>query len=360
MKQVKLLLVGIGGYGSFYMNELEKMADPSVILEGVCETVEGVENQYPMIQREGIPVYRSVSEFYKEHQADLAIICTPIHLHHPQTLECLSHGSNVLVEKPVCSTIQEAEDMAIHAEKAQKFVSVGYQMNYDPGILAMKRDILAGKFGKPLYFKAMHGFKRGRNYYHRNKWAGKILVNGRSVNDSPVNNSNAHQFQNMTFLLGSAMDRSAQISQVRAQLYRTDQEVENFDTAAICATTEEQVPIFYYTTHNCEKPEFGPASEFHFERGTIYLGKDDGHGPQMEYIVQMEGEIPYSYGPVPTAWSLKKLYDAIECAKQEAACDNHPVCTVWASTPHLQVVSQLASMPIHNVASEQVQMTKEE
>lgn len=354
MKNIKLFLVGIGGYGSFYMNELEKMDDPSIIIEGVCEVVPGTEDCYPMIQEKKIPVYRSIEDFYREHEADLAILSTPIHLHHGQVLECLGHGSNVLIEKPICTTLEEAEEIRAKEQETGLFTAVGYQMNYAENMLAIKQDILSRKFGKPVLMKAIHGFKRGEKYYHRNRWAGKRIVDGFTVNDSPFQNSNAHQFQSMTFLLGNAMDRSAEISQIRAELYRANENVENFDTAAVCAITEDQVPIYYYTSHNSHEPELGPISEFHFEDAVIYLGKDYGDGPLMEYVAEWKDGRKKSYGPVPTAWNLKKLYDSIACARD----GGHPVCTVQAATPHLKAVLALSSMPIHPVKAECLEVTE--
>ena len=43
---VKVVLIGVGGYGKFYLREMEKRTqDPSVILEGVCDVMPDVEKQ---------------------------------------------------------------------------------------------------------------------------------------------------------------------------------------------------------------------------------------------------------------------------------------------------------------------------
>lgn len=264
MKEVKIFLFGIGGYGSFYVNALSDWKDKDVVVEGICELMPGMEERFPIIRERQIPIYKSPEEFYARHQADLAIISTPIHLHHPHVRACIAH-SNVLVEKPVCAALSEAEDMLRWEQETGHFVAVGYQLNYDRSLNALKRDILSGKLGKPVCMKALQAFKRGYNYYHRNNWAGKRMVDGCPVNDSPVNNSSAHQFQNMLFLLGNAMDCAAEVKAVEAELYRAGSYVENFDTAALKVTTAEDVPVYYYTTHNMKADQWGPMSEFCFE-----------------------------------------------------------------------------------------------
>ena len=193
---VKVVLIGVGGYGKFYLREMEKRTqDPSVVLEGVCDVMPDVEKQYPFLLEHGIPVYREIEQFYEEHDADLAVISTPIPLHFEQVVKCLKHGSDVLIEKPLCSSVEEALEMAQIEKETGHFVAVGYQMNYSPVTRELKNRILNGEFGNPVVLKTIHGFKRGKAYYHRNNWAGKRTLHGHLVNDSPVNNSKAHQFQ---------------------------------------------------------------------------------------------------------------------------------------------------------------------
>lgn len=62
---VKVVLIGVGGYGKFYLREMEKDRDPSVILEGVCDVMPDVEKQNPFLLEHGIPVYREIEQFYE-------------------------------------------------------------------------------------------------------------------------------------------------------------------------------------------------------------------------------------------------------------------------------------------------------
>ena len=71
METVRLLLAGIGGYGQKYLQEWVDMDDPSVVIEGICEVMPGIEERFPVIKERNIPVYSSVEAFYEEHQADL-------------------------------------------------------------------------------------------------------------------------------------------------------------------------------------------------------------------------------------------------------------------------------------------------
>lgn len=354
---VKVVLIGVGGYGKFYLREMEKRTqDPSVILEGVCDVMPDVEKQNPFLLEHGIPVYREIEQFYEEHDADLAVISTPIPLHFEQVVKCLKHGSDVLIEKPLCSSVEEALEMAQIEKETGHFVAVGYQMNYSPVTRELKNRILNGEFGNPVVLKTIHGFKRGKAYYHRNNWAGKRTLHGHLVNDSPVNNSNAHQFQNMLFLLGDQMDHSAAVTEVKAELYRTDPEVENFDTAALCVRTASGVPVWYYTTHNCLHEELGPVSEFHFEKAVIRLNPeriDHEHGNYQ--ICWKDGRIEEA-GAMPESGESFKLDEAITCAKKNQNGEKqHPVCTIQAALSHLETVRRLSELEICDIDRDMVE-----
>ncbi len=348
MENVSILLIGIGGYGTNYIKELTEKNVTSAAIAGICEVMPDVKERFPVIEERGIPLFETPEEFYKDHKADLAVISTPIHLHFQQIITCLRHGSHVLTEKPVCTTIEEAKKLLMAEKETGRFVSVGYQLNYSGDVLAMKKDILNGRFGRPVMFKAFHAMSRGEAYYRRNNWAGRIRVNGCMVNDSPFNNACAHQFQNMTFLLGDALDRAAELLEVTGELYRANEAVENFDTAAVRAVTQSGVPIYYYTSHDLKSKKLGPVSEYRFEQGTIYYGRDFGEGPVWEYVAEFPDGSRYSYGQVPKRERLQKLYDAIECVRT----GEHPVCTIQCAMPHLEAVSRLAELPIVPVREE--------
>lgn len=352
----KVLLIGVGGYGKNYIKEMTEQDVPGAKLEGICEIMPDVKEVYPVIEERRIPVYATPEEFYKEHEADLAVISTPIQLHYEQILTCLNHGSHVLTEKPVCTSVKGARELEKAERRAERFVAVGYQLNYSRDVLAMKSDILDGKFGKPLLFKACHAMARGRSYYQRNNWAGKITINGCKVNDSPFNNACAHQFQNMTFLLGDAMDRAAELGLVEGEVYRANRDVENFDTAAVKAMTKTGVPIYYYTSHALREKHLGPVCEYQFENAVIFFGKDFGEGPVNEYVVEWKDGRRQSYKDIEKGLRMQKLYDALECAGN----GKQPVCTVQCAIPHLEAVTCLAELPIHSIREEEVEHVEEE
>ncbi len=351
---VKILLVGIGGYGANYMEELTREEIPGVRIEGICEVMPGAAERFPVIGQKKIPVYGSPEAFYREHEADLAVISSPIQFHYPQIAVCLRHGSNVLTEKPICVALGEAEDLIRLEQETGRFVAVGYQLDYSRDVLALKRDILSGRFGRPVYMKALHAMKRGSAYYGRNSWAGRIEAGGQKVNDSPFNNACAHQFQIMTFLLGDAMDRAAELSEVSGELYRANSELQNYDTAAVAAKTRDGVPLYYYTTHALKEKKLGPEAEYRFERAVIRCGARGTDG-QVDFTAEWEDGSRYSYAGILKGKRLQKLYDAIDCTRG----GGRPFCTIQTAMPHLDAVCRLAMLPVTQIGEEELEHVEE-
>lgn len=353
---VKILLMGICGYGSNYIKEVSERDIPGIKVEGICEIAPNAADLYPVIKQQNIPIYKTPEEFYQKHSADLTVISTPIHLHYAQIVTCLTHGSNVLTEKPVCTSVEGARKLEQLEKETGKFISVGYQLNYSRDVLALKKDILDGRFGKPVYMKALHAMRRGDKYYARNGWAGRIDIKGCAVNDSPFNNACAHQFQVMTFLLGEKIERAAELADVQAEPYKGNHSVENFDIITVKAQTVSGVPLWYGTAHAIEDKKLGPIAEYRFEKGTVWFGKDFGQGPVAEYIYTGDDGSRIDYGQIPKGERLQKFYDAIDAVRQ----GTHPVCTVQCAIPHLEAVEKIAKLPIMSIPENEVDYIAED
>ena len=341
----RILLVGAGGYGRLYLESLLSR-DAGADLAAVCDIDPALPEKIPLLRRRGIPVYPDLDTFFARDTADLAILASPVHFHTQMVLACLEHGAHVLCEKPLCLTVSEAQAMEQAAQKAGRFVAVGYQLNYRRDVLALKADILAGRFGSPVRFGVYHGFRRGANYYARNNWAGHITCQGREVFDSPFTNACAHHFQMLTFLLGSSMRTACGIESVQAELYRGNPTVENYDIAALRFRTSAGAPLLYYTAHPIRTEDWGPVGVLEFEKATItYTGeKPVFHG------VFTDGT-PFDYQDIDPGSDMQKLTDAIQAVRS----GEPPLCGVEADLPHIAAVRMVQDNPIQPVRPELVE-----
>jgi predicted dehydrogenase len=232
---VSVLMVAIGGYGFHYLKDLLENHDPERCrLAGVVDPSARQSLLWPVVHRLGIPVCASIDEFYDGgNRADLAVVSSPIHCHVPQSLAALEHGSAVLCDKPVSATVQECRELVDAGTRTGRWVMVGYQWSYSQAIQALKKDMRAGLFGKPLRAMALCCWPRDMSYYRRNDWAGRLRHAGsdRWVLDGPANNAMAHFLHNLLYLLGPEPHLSARPGTVQAEMYRA-YPIEASDTAA--------------------------------------------------------------------------------------------------------------------------------
>lgn len=137
MMRPTILLISIGFYGQKYLTEVTSR-DVGGDVVGIVEPAPDVKERFPVIVEKGWTVYPSIEAFYAEHTADLAVISSPIHLHTEMAINCMRHGSHVLCEKPLCLTREEALRMDACSKETGKFLSIGYQLNYQRDVWALK------------------------------------------------------------------------------------------------------------------------------------------------------------------------------------------------------------------------------
>lgn len=330
MSAVQIALAGIGGYGKFYVKEL-LYSKPEVEFKFVA----GID-QYPErspflseLHNANIPIYTSLESFYQEQTADLVVISAPIHLHAPLTCLALSHGSNVLCEKPLCAILPQADQMAEAEQQAGKFVAIGYQWSFAPAVQAIKQDVLSGVLGAPKRLKTLILWPRPHSYYQRNDWAGRIKTpSGQWVLDSPVNNATAHYLHNMLYVLGNTRETSARPVSLQAELFRANQ-IENYDTAALRVMTDPQAELIMLTSHAA--PDImGPLASYEFENATIE------YGPDQVFTAKFNDGRTKIYGD-PNEFTAVKLWQSVESVHtgERLACGieaarSHTLCVDWA------------------------------
>jgi predicted dehydrogenase len=270
---MRLLLIGCGGYATVYVRELLSPGNTrGHEIMGIVDPFAASSPVYGQIMAQGIPLYDTIEVFYRRHQAPLAIISTPIALHPHDALLCLSHGSHLLLEKPLATTAALSREILMAARDAGRKLGVGYQLCYDPVMLALKKEIDAGELGRPLHLSALILWQRTRAYYARSGgWAGKkLLSDGTPVYDSILTNAAAHYLMNMLWLTTPGYETQSALD-CEAQLGRA-YPIETFDTAAARFALPCGCDGLVFASHVAgHEQEQNPAMEYAFEKATVRI-----------------------------------------------------------------------------------------
>jgi predicted dehydrogenase len=343
-KIVKLLLVGIGGYGHYYIEGIKVLkAQGKVELIAVVDPMPDKARDWSFIQEHSVPSFASLEAFLAAGiKADLAVVASPISFHADQSCALLSEGIPVLCEKPIAATIAEVERMREARDASGKFLEIGYQWSFSEAVQNLKADILSGKYGKAQCLSTRVAWPRANTYYARNSWAGNIYnARGLPVYDSPVANATAHFLHNMLFVLGETQATSAMPRQITAECYRANP-IENYDTACLKIETEGGDDIYFYTTHAVEVND-GPVFLYQYEGAEI---RYEMGGDIIAYLP--DGSFQ-NYGN-PSNLNMRKLE---LCVAKVFDADSHSlICSVEAASAHTYCVNALQSIPVRTIARE--------
>jgi scyllo-inositol 2-dehydrogenase (NADP+) len=96
---------------------------------------------------------------------DLVVVILPHNLHAPMTLKCLEAGKHVVLEKPFCITVEEANAMINKAREKGLMLSLFHNRRWDGDYLTIKDIIARGLIGEIFHIEC-----GGGNYGHPGFW----------------------------------------------------------------------------------------------------------------------------------------------------------------------------------------------
>ncbi|MCW2606120.1 MAG: hypothetical protein JWO60_813 [Frankiales bacterium] len=98
---------------------------------------------------------------------DLVIVSTPPNTHADWTLRSLEAGKHVVVEKPFCITVAEADRQIAAAAERGLSLSVYQNRRWDPDYLEVKRVVESGQLGEVFHYESfIGGYGHPCNYWH--------------------------------------------------------------------------------------------------------------------------------------------------------------------------------------------------
>ncbi|EMS34806.1 putative oxidoreductase [Mariniradius saccharolyticus AK6] len=146
----------------------------------------------------GAKGYDSITEMVQKEKLDLVMVCTPHPNHKDPTLEALAAGANVIVEKPLASSLADCDAMIAAAKKYSKKLGVISQRRFYEPVQRVREAIDAGKIGKPILGTAAMLSWRDEKYYASDPWRGTWQHEGGGV----LVNQAPHQLDLLCWLMG--------------------------------------------------------------------------------------------------------------------------------------------------------------
>ena len=170
---MKYALIGCGRIAVNHMkaainNELEIVAVCDVLEEKMEELLA----KYGLEKDESIKRYTDYKKMIEELQPELASIATESGIHAEIALYCIEKGVNLIIEKPMAMSIEDANKIIDLAEKKNVKVSACHQNRFNVAIQKLRKAVESGRFGKLSHGSIHVRWNRNAGYYEQAPWRG--------------------------------------------------------------------------------------------------------------------------------------------------------------------------------------------
>ena len=159
-RKLKIGIVGTGWIAECHMDSYLKMDDVEIVAG--ADLVPGKADAFfKRYGLENVRTYPSHKELIDNEELDAVSVCTYNMTHAECTVYALEHGVNVLLEKPMCVTLDEAVEIRRAEKKSGKVLSIGFQPRFDANMKEIKKIVESGELGKIYYIQTGGGRRRG-------------------------------------------------------------------------------------------------------------------------------------------------------------------------------------------------------
>lgn len=278
-----IAILGCGKVAHLHAKAVQNL--PNARLAGVwsrsAKSAETFAAQY------NVPFYTKIDELIQKENIDLAIICTPHPFHLEPAEIAAANGANILVEKPLASTLEDADKIIEVCKNAGVKLGVISQRRWYAPVKRVKDAIDAGKIGKPVFGTINMLGWRDQKYYDADEWRGtwKMEGGGVLVNQAP------HQLDILLWFMG-------EIDEVYGLWKNLNHPYIEVEDTAVAIVKFKNGGIGNIIVSNSQKPGIYGKVHVHGENGASVGVQTDGGAM---FIAGMSGILE---PPVNDIWTV--------------------------------------------------------
>lgn len=152
------LKVGIAGLGTMGRNHLRNILDrDDVVLTAVADPVEATLSSALAAVGTNVRGYSQPSAMLQEEDLDALIVAVPTTLHFAVAFQAIQRGVAVLVEKPIASTIVDAQQLVRASQELGGILQIGHIERFNPVVRALAERLRAGDLTQIHSIKTIRG-----------------------------------------------------------------------------------------------------------------------------------------------------------------------------------------------------------
>lgn len=143
MKAVRAAVVGVGYLGKFHAEKYAGLAGVELVAVADAD----IDRAREIAAKHNAAAYSDYRELIG--RVDAVSIVVPTNLHHAIAREFLLAGVDVLVEKPITVTLEEADELIAAAKDKNRILQVGHLERFNGAIVALN-----GILNKPMFIES--------------------------------------------------------------------------------------------------------------------------------------------------------------------------------------------------------------
>lgn len=191
MNTTRIAVAGAGYIGQAHIAALQSC--PGLELSAVVDPSTAAAT---VAAQAGVPLHATLDELIEKNRPDGIVLATPNALHVEQALRCLRAGLPMLLEKPIATTVAEAERLVRAAdERAGATILVGHHRAHSPIMAKAKQVVDSGQLGRLVAITGSAMFYKPAQYFADGPWR-------REPGGGPILLNMIHEVHNLRMLAG--------------------------------------------------------------------------------------------------------------------------------------------------------------
>ncbi|MGI8483233.1 MAG: Gfo/Idh/MocA family protein [Thermomicrobiales bacterium] len=253
-RKVRVALVGCGKIAATHALALSSLEEAEWV--ACCDR--DVERAREMAAKYNVPhVFADAEELFASGLIEATLVCTPHPAHEAVVVAAAHAGIHVLCEKPIATTLGEADRMIEAADKAGTKFGVIFQRRFWPAAQRIRSAIDDGKLGNLTLGECNVRLWRGPDYFALDPWRGKWATEGGGI----LMNQAVHSIDHFQWFMGRAVEVYGKYATLRHGAY-----IDVEDTAAATIVLENGA-LGTLTASSTFQPAFGFRVAVHGDSG---------------------------------------------------------------------------------------------
>jgi predicted dehydrogenase len=190
-RKVGYCVIGLGTIADHFMRGVLTSENSKItgLVSGHRDKAERIAAQYG-VPKSSIYSYEDMDKFRDNKTIDAVYVALPNSMHAEYTIRSAKAGKHVLCEKPMSTTVREAEDMIAACRAANVKLMIAYRLHYEPLNLKAIKLIHDGALGRIGTINGAFGFDASPGAWRLNK----KLAGGGSLFDVGIYVLNASRY----------------------------------------------------------------------------------------------------------------------------------------------------------------------